>query len=264
MKENIEEALKKMMSVSISILREWKEYKIITPVENPQAIFTCTDCGKCCSFEGQFCWIYPSDLLAWAEQVKNDEFVHLLFGTTFELLDSQGMTGLGLPSQKAISEIFLSFFDDLFVQEEYKRVCQTILSILKKINKSFDEESDHCVFFDAKASKHCLIYPYRPLQCRAYPFDASYFVNIKIPKDLEANYPLIGEANALPFCPPEAYSSDPRKGVIISEKELDLVLLEKATSIASIKTQVEIKELDIQMLLLMEHHEAILKLKEKI
>ena len=264
MKDNLDQILKKMMKVSSSILKEWSNHEIIKPLENPQARFTCADCGECCSFEKQFCWIYPSDLLAWEKQLEQDEFVHLLFGTVFELVDNQGMKGLGLPSQQVIVDIFSSLFKDPLVQEEYKQVCRSILAILKKVNKNFDDTSHYCIFYDPKATKHCVIYPYRPLQCRAYPFDASYFVKIQIPQELVRKYPMIGGVNVLPFCPPNAYSSDPLKGVKISEKERDLVLLEKVNHFASIRTQDEMQKLDIQMVLLMEHRASILKLNENL
>jgi len=260
MKDNLEQVLKKLVKVSISIRNEWTNREIIKPLENPEAQFKCTDCGNCCSFEDQFCWVYPSDLREWEKQVTQDEFVHLLFGTIFELLDNQGMKGLGLPSQRAIGDIFSSFFEDPLVQEDYKQVCRSILAILKKINTNFNESSNYCIFYDPKASKHCLIYPYRPLQCRTYPFDASWFVRIQIPQDLEKKYPLIEDVDAVPFCPPNAYVNDPRKGVIITEKERDLVLQEKVDHFTSIQTQDEMQKLNIQMQLLMKHQFFILKL----
>lgn len=253
-----------MMKRYNGILEEWKYYKVIQAIPNPQAHFTCNDCGKCCLFEQQWCWIYPADLVGWLQELDKKDYVSLLLGVIFPAEDIKGIRGYAFPSQKAVTEEFTELIQKKSTPRAIQRTLEMILIQLKKLNWGFSEESEYCAFYNPNSEKHCSIYFHRPIQCRAYPFDSSQFIRFVIPPALRKKYQIqeINQKN-FPFCPSTVFTGDPEKGVFLSEEDHDWVVIEKVNYVTSIISQ-DVQRSDISEMLLDLYHEKILKINSNL
>ena len=257
--------LDSMMEVYGSILAEWEEYSVVKSVPGAHVKFACNNCGKCCEFKNHWVWVYPSDIVKWLQQLDNENIIPLLLGILFPVQDYDDVIGYGLPSQKSLHEKFNEFIK---INKKFKQkqdLLRTILKIIKKINPNFDKNSDYCIFYNSESPQHCLIYEYRPIQCRVFPLDYPQFTAIDIPENLKDKYGTYEDnIEDVPMCPNETYSNgDPKKGVVVNEEERHLVAMEKSNYLASFVTK-EWQDTDISEILLELFRKEILNLHKII
>ncbi|WP_371805719.1 YkgJ family cysteine cluster protein [Candidatus Lokiarchaeum ossiferum] len=215
-----------MMAVYGEVLEEWEENNYVQPFPDAQVTFKCNDCGKCCNFEQHDVWVYPSDMVKWLNEYETEKWIPLYLCALLPVQDLDGITGLGLPSQKNLTdqyrEIMKKMKDKTIVQ-----TLQAILDQLKVLNPSFDEKSDFCVYYNTNPKQgtgHCSIYEHRPIQCRSYPYDFPQFTKFVIPGQTEEI-----DLEDLPRCPPKTYThGDPKRGVLTNADQRENVTFEKA------------------------------------
>ena len=251
-----------MMEVYGAVLEEWEENNVIQPKEGAHINFECNNCGKCCDFSDHWVWVYPSDIVQWLSKLNEEQIIPLLLGILLPVEDMDEAIGYGLPSQKILAEKF----EELIRQQSSKttkKTYQTILDQIHDLNPGFNKDSESCIFYNPKNEKHCLIHDLRPIQCKTYPYDFAQFTSIKIPEALADKYGAYeDDLDLLPRCPSDAYSGDPKQGVMINEEERDWVTQEKSNYLASFITQ-DWQEEDISDILLELFHKEIINLERK-
>ena len=120
---------------------------------------------------------------------------------------------------------------------------KAIINELHKINPSFDNRSEFCIFYNSRSADHCSIYDHRPVQCKCYPYDYPTFSKIEIPPQLCDQYGCQDDdEKELPLCPPDAYQGDPHQKVIITEEQQKYVTQEKANYLAMTVSQEMLEE----------------------
>jgi Fe-S-cluster containining protein len=255
-----------MMNVFGDILKEWEENKIVRPRSGSRVSFACNNCGKCCNFSNHWVWVYPSDMIKWLQDLETENLIPLFLCILFPVQDFDDFYGYGLPSQRIIVEKYQEFSKIRKNSAVIQRTFEAILVHLKKLNPNFDSKSDKCIFYDPKNENHCLIYNFRPVQCRTYPYDFPHFSEIHIPEDLKEKYGTYeDDLDKLPECPEETYSNgNPKDGVMINEEQMELIINEKANYLASALTQDwQDDDWAISDLFLELFHEAVLNLDRK-
>jgi len=257
--EYIQEWLDVMEDTYADIIKDWQEYNMIQPIENAKVEYACNNCGKCCNFKDYWVWVYPPDLAKWIEKVDTDKIVPLLLGILFPVEDMDGSVGYGLPSQKMIVEKFDEIIKQGNPSNIIKKTLKSIIYQLHKVNPSFKDDSECCIFYNSDSPNHCTIYDYRPIQCRCYPLDFPQFTKIVIPPKLQERYGAYDDnMNELPECTSSAYKGgDPKQGVKTTEEDRKIVTIEKCNYLTSMVTQ-ELNEEDISEMLIERYHKAIL------
>lgn len=259
------------MEVFGEILEEWEENNYVQPFLDSKVNFQCNDCGKCCNFHDHWVWVYPYDMVRWLQKIDEEEKIPLFLSALFPVEDLDGISGYGLPSQREISERY----DEMIRQNKknplVQKTLRAILSYLRKINPQFNPKSEFCIYYSPNLSGksgHCLIYPYRPIQCRSYPYDYPQFTKFVIPGLEEKE-----NTQDSPMCPEETYiGGSSINGVQISEEQLENVIIEKANYKTSAviydwsqesEEWNQIKETDLCDLLLQYFHKDILVLSRE-
>lgn len=262
--EILEVWLESMTEVYNNILRDWQDNQVIHPFPNAQSHFSCNNCGKCCKFDDYWVWVYPTDLQIWLNALKKEKYIPILLGILFPTEDLDGIFGYALPSQQLISEKFNELLKMKETSKVIKRTLTTILNYLKKMNPSFNPKSEYCIFYNSNSEQHCLIYPYRPIQCNCYPYDYPQFTKVIIPKNLEDKYQKFDDdINDLPECTPSAFQGDPKLGIVTTEHERVIVSQEKANYLTTQITP-DLQDEDISDLLLELYHEDILQVDRSV
>ncbi len=213
------------MSVYGDVLKEWDEMDYVKPFPDAQTTFKCNDCGKCCDFSEHDVWVYPSDIVKWLKDIDTERIIPLLISALLPVQDMDNITGLGLPSQKNLSEQYQVIIN----QKKNKEIVNTLQGILKQLkqnNPNFSENSNFCVYYNPSPEKgtgHCSIYENRPVQCRSYPYDYPQFTKFVIPENEEKE-----DLSDIPMCPSDAYDGDIKNGILTNEDQRSLVVMEKA------------------------------------
>ena len=130
---------------------------LLTDLPKPELPFSCTECGRCCfrstdrgavylsqpEIQQAADWLTDGDDVAFVRQYASHTLRKPISGDQWIRLQKKPMT-------------------KPFVRERHD----------KKDNKNDDEPISNltcCIFYD-EDTKHCQIYPARPLQCSIYPF----------------------------------------------------------------------------------------------